>query len=88
MVVSPLRLDRLGREGSGCHGRALGPLLAVLLALIGMSAAQAATPTPAAPTSVQIMPLASIRAGMTGYGLTVFQGLTPERFRKLLGVTP
>lgn len=87
MVVSPLRLDRLGREGSGCHGSALGPLLAVLLALIGMSAAQAATPTPAAPTSVQIMPLASIRAGMTGYGLTVFQGLTPERFNiRVIGI--
>ncbi|MCU1279380.1 MAG: hypothetical protein JWM53_2926, partial [bacterium] len=29
---------------------------------------------------VSIMPISEVRAGMKGYGLTVFQGLKPERF--------
>ena len=50
--------------------------------------ASAAAPPPAAPGAVTpraarhlpIMPLSEIRAGMKGYGLTVFQGTKPERF--------
>ncbi|HEX9103844.1 MAG TPA: SpoIVB peptidase S55 domain-containing protein, partial [Polyangia bacterium] len=36
--------------------------------------------TIAPPRHVSIMPISEIRAGMKGYGLTVFQGLKPERF--------
>lgn len=34
-----------------------------------------------------ILPLSAVRPGMTGYGLTVFQGTTPERFSvRVIGV--
>jgi hypothetical protein len=36
--------------------------------------------TPAATRHGDIIPLSEIRAGMKGYGLTVFQGTKPERF--------
>ena len=36
--------------------------------------------TIAPPRHVSIIPISEIRAGMKGYGLTVFQGLKPERF--------
>src|SRR6185312_4875340 len=48
---------------------------------VGSSPASATAPvTIAPPRHVSIMPLSEIRAGMKGYGLTVFQGLKPERF--------
>ncbi len=34
----------------------------------------------AAPRTVRTMPVGEVRAGMRGYGLTVFQGTQPERF--------
>src|SRR5439155_19588868 len=36
--------------------------------------------TPAAARHGAVMPLSEVRAGMKGYGLTVFQGTKPERF--------
>jgi hypothetical protein len=50
------------------------------------SASAAAGPSATAPVTiappkhVSIIPISEIRAGMKGYGLTVFQGLKPERF--------
>src|SRR3954468_8705811 len=50
------------------------------------SASAAASPSATAPVTiappkhVSIMPISEVRAGMKGYGLTVFQGLKPERF--------
>ena len=47
------------------------------------AAAPASTTAPvtiAPPRHVSIIPISEIRAGMKGYGLTVFQGLKPERF--------
>lgn len=35
---------------------------------------------PSSPRHPSIIPISEIRAGMKGYGLTVFQGLKPERF--------
>jgi hypothetical protein len=64
-----------------------------LAAPSGGAASAASAPAAAAPSSsatapvtlapprhVSIMPISEIRAGMKGYGLTVFQGLKPERF--------
>lgn len=59
------------------------PLL--LLLSLGGGPAPAAASQPAG--QGQILPLAYVRAGMTGYGLTVFQGLSPERFNiRVVGV--
>lgn len=42
-----------------------------------------------AAASQPILPFAQVRAGQQGYGLTVFQGTTPERFQvRVLGVMP
>lgn len=79
MVKSPRRPIR----------RKLLPLLLPLLGLLslGETPSRAAAPQPAAQAQAQILPLASVRAGMTGYGLTVFQGLSPERFNiRVVGV--
>src|SRR2546430_2095425 len=40
---------------------------------------------PAAPAA--ILPLSAVKPGMTGYGLTVFSGLKPDRFQvRVIGV--
>ena len=42
-----------------------------------------------APTAEGVMPVAEIKAGMKGYGLTVFRGTEPERFEvEVLGTIP
>ncbi|MDW8281193.1 MAG: SpoIVB peptidase S55 domain-containing protein [Myxococcales bacterium] len=44
-------------------------------------------PPPAARGEVPLLPLAQVRPGMTGYGLTVFAGTQPERFSvRVVGV--
>src|SRR5262245_41299242 len=53
------------------------------------SASQAAGPAPTANTlkSPGIIPISEVRAGMKGYGLTVFSGTKPERFDiRVIGV--
>src|SRR5262249_33276796 len=41
----------------------------------------------ASPTQPDLMPVEDVRAGMKGYGMTVFQGAKPERFEvEVLGV--
>ena len=61
---------------------ALAVLVGVLAALpIGLTTANAAGPRD------DIMPLDQVKAGMKGYGLTVFQGTKPTRFDvEILGV--
>ena len=61
---------------------AIAVLVGVLAALpIGLTAADAAGPRD------DIMPLDQVKAGMKGYGLTVFQGTKPARFEvEILGV--
>jgi hypothetical protein len=67
---------------------ALLPALAV--AAPASTASTASTAAPATETRSArpaIMPLAEVRAGMKGYGLTVFQGEKPERFEiRVIGV--
>jgi hypothetical protein len=47
----------------------------------------AETPTPSLAAAGELFPLDSVRAGLTGYGLSVFQGAIPERFEvEVLGV--
>lgn len=63
--------------------RILCSLLVFLLPL-GMGAE---TPTPSLAAAEELFPLDSVRAGLTGYGLSVFQGAIPERFEvEVLGV--
>jgi len=63
--------------------RILCSLLVFLLPL-GMGAE---TPTPSVAAAGELFPLDSVRAGLTGYGLSVFQGAIPERFEvEVLGV--
>lgn len=48
--------------------------------------ARSATPPSTAPTA-ELLSLADVRPGMTGYGLTVFSGVRPERFAvRVIGV--
>jgi hypothetical protein len=46
----------------------------------GSGSAAATVTLGSSPRNPQIIPISEIRAGMKGYGLTVFQGLKPERF--------
>src|SRR5688500_10568713 len=42
----------------------------------------------ASPSAAGTFPLAKVRRGQTGYGLTTMQGTTPERFEfEVIGVT-
>jgi hypothetical protein len=61
---------------------ALAVLVGVLAALpVGLTTANAAGPRD------DIMPLDQVKAGMKGYGLTVFQGTKPTRFEvEILGI--
>lgn len=70
-------------------GLALGALLTSSLGSVAAATPRASTPALAGqPDSVReplaggapIIPVSQIRAGMTGYGLTVFRGTQPERF--------
>lgn len=65
---------------------ALSPL--VSFALLAASFGPVPGPARAAEaTAVPILPLSQVRAGMTGYGLTVFSGTRPERFDvRVIGV--
>jgi hypothetical protein len=57
----------------------------LVLANIAVVPAQTQRPTPANASS-NLMPVEDVRAGMKGYGMTVFQGTTPERFEvEILG---
>jgi len=58
----------------------------IVLGLIGLAFAAAAAAAPPAGRP-PVMPASELRPGMTGYGLTVFNGETPERFKvEILGV--
>src|SRR4051812_48523631 len=61
--------------------------LALLVALVVPTLALAqASPKPQAPDA-KYFPVEDIRPGQKGYGMTVFQGSTPERFEvEVLGV--
>jgi hypothetical protein len=57
--------------------------------LVGVAAALAATLVPAAVAAPppDIFPLAKVRPGQVGYGMTTFSGTTPERFEfEVIGV--
>src|SRR5262249_11874781 len=59
--------------------------LSISLLLIATLAAVAAADNRGSESS--LMPLEEVRAGMKGYGMTVFQGSNPERFEvEILGV--
>ncbi|MCX8035920.1 MAG: hypothetical protein N3D11_02470 [Candidatus Sumerlaeia bacterium] len=60
----------------------------VLIGLIGWGLIAAASwAAPAKPQRPPFLPVSEIRPGMKGYGLTVFNGTTPERFEaEVLGV--
>jgi len=81
----------------GFAGSLAVALLAASTSATAAPAATAAAATAPAPASVApaisasrrtpIIPLAEVRAGMKGYGLTVFQGTRPERFDvRVIGV--
>ncbi|MGB7490445.1 MAG: SpoIVB peptidase S55 domain-containing protein [Thermoanaerobaculia bacterium] len=58
--------------------------LLVFLLPIGMGAE---TPTPSQTADEEMFPLDSVQPGLTGYGLSVFEGAIPERFEvEVLGV--
>ncbi len=65
---------------------AAAPASASAASASAASASAAAAPSATAPVAiapphhVSIIPISEIRGGMKGYGLTVFQGLKPERF--------
>src|SRR5215210_4676951 len=62
---------------------------AAALALIAglLTAPASAAPIPAAPDCPGILPTSSVTAGMTGQGLTVVRGATPQPFAvEVLGV--
>ncbi|HEX2293994.1 MAG TPA: SpoIVB peptidase S55 domain-containing protein [Actinomycetota bacterium] len=71
----------------GWTRRAVGASLAVLiLGSLLASVPAAAVPVQQCPEQ-EIMPVADIRKGMTGEGLTVYSGTEPERFQaEILGV--
>ena len=59
------------------------------LSLVGVTVALAATLVPAAVAAPapEIFPLAKVRPGQIGYGMTTFSGTTPERFEfEVVGV--
>src|SRR5262249_29190321 len=65
---------------------------ALLCASAGLGPAGAAAPSEppserGAPLRAEIIPLKDIKPGMTGYGVTVFQGTRPDRFSmRVIGV--
>lgn len=62
-------------------------LLAVAMSVTLASAAMAADRTPLSPAAAERMPLSDVKKGMKGYGLTVFEGTTIEKFDvEILGV--
>lgn len=73
VVVAPVALGSLAFAAPGAAA-ASAPAAA------GPASAVSAPVTIAPGRHVSIMPISEIRAGMKGYGLTVFQGLKPERF--------
>jgi hypothetical protein len=63
----------------------LSPLIALLLAAGGPDVSRAATP--ARPGWPATLPIDSVRTGMSGYGLSVFQGTSVDTFQlTILGV--
>jgi hypothetical protein len=63
--------------------RTWGALAVLLIALGGIPSPGRATPTDAP----QVLPLAQIKPGMTGYGLTVIRGTTIDRFAiQIMGI--
>lgn len=60
--------------------------LALAFAVVGAGRPAAATP---ARLPADVMPLEQVRPGMTGYGLTVFEGSRPEKFNvRVVSVVP
>ena len=75
-------LRKIGVAGAG---------LALSAALLGSTAVESASPkaTSAMTMPWPTLPVRDVRAGMTGYGLTVFSGQKPERFPiRVVGVLP
>ncbi len=75
-------LRKIGIAGAG---------LALSAALLASTAVESASPkaTSAMTMPWPILPVRDVRAGMTGYGLTVFSGQKPERFPiRVVGVLP
>jgi hypothetical protein len=61
--------------------------ICALLVLANIAVVSAQTPVePRVKTAANLMSVEDVRAGMKGYGMTVFQGATPERFEvEILG---
>src|SRR4051812_48060849 len=97
-----VRKEEQERSVPMMFGRVVFTLLAVLSAGVATAAPGAAThraalkpsPRPSAPSAAPagtpaILPVSQVRAGMKGYGLTVFRGTKIEKFGfEVLGVLP
>ncbi|MGZ3427343.1 MAG: SpoIVB peptidase S55 domain-containing protein, partial [Polyangia bacterium] len=80
-LVSPAAAEPSGASSSGGAGASAASAASASAVSASAAGASATAPvTIAPPKHVSIMPISEIRAGMKGYGLTVFQGLKPERF--------
>lgn len=77
LLSSPAKMLRPASSTSVALGLLLGAALSAVVAWgVGSSDAEAGTERP----TTDIMPLADVKPGMKGYGLTVFRGTTPEKF--------
>jgi len=64
--------------------RRVGAIAVILAICLGAAASEGLAAGPAGPPT---MPISAVRAGMTGYGLTVLHGTTIQRFDvKILGI--
>ncbi|MGZ3443333.1 MAG: SpoIVB peptidase S55 domain-containing protein, partial [Polyangia bacterium] len=80
-LASPAAAEPSGASSSGGAGASAASAASASAVSASAAGASATAPvTIAPPKHVSIMPISEIRAGMKGYGLTVFQGLKPERF--------
>jgi hypothetical protein len=83
-MLSGKRMRKLFRRS---HPKSLFPLLTLLLLAANPRAVLAAPAAKALPANV--MRVADVRAGMTGYGLTVFEGTKVEKFAvRVVSVVP
>src|SRR5215471_6671289 len=78
LFTSVAHADPSGAASSSAA--ASGPSAAASSAATTAPSSTSVPVTHASARHVSIIPISEIRAGMKGYGLTVFQGLKPERF--------
>src|SRR5689334_10275092 len=78
LVAAALLTSPAFAEPSAASSAGGGGASAASASAAGSSATAPVTIAP--PRHVDIMPISEVRAGMKGYGLTVFKGLKPERF--------